>query len=224
MRPLQRIRDIAEGQWSLLTLRQAKDAGVGWRSVSRLAEAGLLERVAHGIYRIRGAAEPDHLGLRAAWRQLDPGHAAWERLDDSEGAVVSHTSAAALHGVGDLRADVHEFTLPPRRQTRRSDLRLHRGRVPAEQRLLVHGLPTTRPARLIGDLLGDDIDPDSVAQITVEVLDRVLENPRVLAESLEPYASKFGLCERDGVALLDHLLSRAQYRNRAETVALARHE
>lgn len=222
MRPLQRIRDIAEGQWGLLTLRQAKDAGVGWRSVARLADAGLLERVAHGVYRIRGGAEPDHLGLRAAWLQIDPGHAAWERLDDPEVAVVSYASAAALYGVGDLRADVHEFTLPQRRQTRRSDLRLHRGEVPAGQRPLVDGLPTTRPARLIGDLLGDDIDPDSVAQITVEVLDRVLENPRLVAESLEPYASKFGLRERDGAALLDHLLSRAQYRNRAETVALAR--
>ena len=223
MRPLQRIRDIAEDQWGLLTLRQAKDAGVGWRSVARLADAGLLERVAHGVYRIRGGAEPDHLGLRAAWLQLDPGHAAWERLDDPEVAVVSYASAAALYGVGDLRADVHEFTLPQRRQTRRSDLRLHRGRVPAEQRLLVDGLPTTRPARLIGDLLGDNIDPDSVAQITVEVLDRLLESPRVLAESLEPYAARFGFRERDGVALLDHLLSRAQYRNREETVALARH-
>ena len=52
----------------------------------------------------------------------------------------------------------------------------------------------------------------------------VLENPRVIAESLEPFASKFGMPERDGVALLDHLLSRAQYRNRTETVALARRQ
>src|SRR5258708_16704629 len=104
MRPLQRIRDIAEDQWGLLTLRQAKDAGVGWRSVARLADAGLIERVAHGVYRIRGGAEPGHLAIRAAWLQLDPGPAAWERLDDPDVAVVSHTSAAALHGLGDLRA------------------------------------------------------------------------------------------------------------------------
>src|SRR6266849_10647532 len=99
MRPLQRIRDIAESQWGLLTLRQAKDAGVGWRSVARLADAGLIEHVAHGVYRIRGAAEPDHLGLRAAWLQLDPGRTAWERLDDPDGAAVSHASAAVLYSV-----------------------------------------------------------------------------------------------------------------------------
>ena len=111
MRPLQCLRDIAEGQWGLVTLRQANGAGVGWRSVARLAEAGLIERVAHGVYRIRGSDEADHLDLRAAWLQLDPGRAAWERLDDPDVAVVSHASAAALYGVGDFRADVHEFTL-----------------------------------------------------------------------------------------------------------------
>src|ERR1700694_2356187 len=141
MRPLQRLHDIAEGQWGLVTLRQANDAGVGWRSVARLAEAGLIERVAHGGYRIRGGAEPDHLGLRAAWVQLDPGRAAWERLDDPDVAIVSHASAAALYGVGDLRADVHEFTLPGRRQTRRSDVRLHQGRVPTDRWILLRGLP-----------------------------------------------------------------------------------
>ena len=99
-------------------------------SLTRLVDGGLLERVAHGIYRVRGTPEADHLDLRAAWLQLDPGRPAWQRLDDPEVAVVSHTSAASLYGVGDLRADVHEFTIPDRRQTRRPDVRLHRGRVP----------------------------------------------------------------------------------------------
>jgi Transcriptional regulator, AbiEi antitoxin len=224
MRPLQRLHDIAEGQWGLVTLREANDAGVGWRSVARLAESGLIERVAHGVYRIRGAAEPDHLELRAAWLQLDPGRAAWQRLDDPEVAVVSHASAAALYGMGDLRADVHEFTLPRRRQTRRRDVRLHRGRVLDDRRLLVRGLPTTRAGWMIGDLIGDNVDPDSVAQITVEVLERALDYPSVIAESLAPHAERFGLGEGDGAALLDDLLNRAQYRDRAEMVLQARQQ
>lgn len=93
-----------------------------------------LGRVTHGVYRVRAGGEPDHLWLRAAWLGLDPGRTVWERLDDPDVAVVSHTSAAAVHGVGVLRADVHEFTLPTRRQTRRGDLRLHRGHVPAAER------------------------------------------------------------------------------------------
>lgn len=220
--PLTRIRDVAEGQWGLVTLQQARAAGVAWRSLSRLAEGGLLERVAHGVYRVRGAAEPDHLALRAAWLGLAPARPAWERLGDLEGAVVSHASAAALCGVGDLRADVHEFTLPRRRQTRRPDVRIHRGRVPPEQRVVLGGLPTTRAGRMIGDLLADRVDPDGVARIAAEVLERALEYPREVADALAPHAHRFGCGRGDGPALLDELLQRAGSRERDVLIAEAR--
>lgn len=77
-------------------MRQARAAGVQWRSLMRLAEDGRIERVAHGVYRVRGGAEPDHLALRAAWLRLDPAKPAGERLNDPDVAVVSHTSAATL--------------------------------------------------------------------------------------------------------------------------------
>ena len=77
---------------------------------------------------------------------------------------------------------------------------------------------------MIGDLIGDNVDPGSVAQITVEVLDRALDYPSVIAESLAPHAERFGLGEGHGAALLDDLLNRAQYRGRAEMVAQARQQ
>ncbi|MEX1277722.1 MAG: type IV toxin-antitoxin system AbiEi family antitoxin domain-containing protein, partial [Chloroflexota bacterium] len=196
--PLTRIRDLAEGQWSLVTLQQARAAGVAWRSLTRLVDAGLLERVAHGVYRVRGTAEPDHIDLRASWLQLDPAEPAWQRLDVPDVAVVSHTSAASLYGVGVLRADVHEYTLPQRRQTRRPDVRIHRGRVPPERRILLSGLPTTRAGWMVGQLLGDHVDPDAVAQITREVLDRALDYPSEVANAVAPYAQRFGLERGDG--------------------------
>jgi hypothetical protein len=70
-----------------------------------------------------------------------------------------------------------EFTLPARRQTRRAGVRLHRGHVTDEQRLLLHGLPTTRACLMIADLLNDHIEPASVAQITAEVAQRVFDYP-----------------------------------------------
>jgi hypothetical protein len=75
---------------------------------------------------------------------------------------------------------------------------------------------------MIGDLIGDNVDPDSVAQIAVEVLDRGLDYPSVIAESLAPHSERFGLGEGDGAALLEDLLNRAQYRDRAAMVAQAR--
>ena len=220
--PLTRIRDLAEGQWGLVTLQQARAAGVAWRSLTRLVEAGLLERVAHGVYRVRGGAEPDHLDLRAAWLQLDPARPAWHRLDDPKVAVVSHTSAASLFEVGDLRADVHEFTIPERRQTRRPDVRIHRGTIPQDRRILLGGLPTIRAGWLIGQLLGDHVDVDAVAEISREVLERVLDYPRVVAEAVGPYAVRFGLERGDGVALLDELLRRVAAPRREALIAEAR--
>jgi hypothetical protein len=220
--PLTRMRDLAEGQWGLVTLQQTRAADVAWRSLTRLVEAGLLERVAHGVYRVRGAAEPDHLDLRAAWLQLDPARPAWERLDDPDVAVVSHASAASLYAVGDLRADVHEFTIPHRRQTRRRDVRLHRGRIPPERWILLHGLPTTRAGWMIGQLLADHVDPDAVAQITREVLERVLDYPSDVAVSLGPYAQRFGHPRGDGLAVLDEFLRRAGARERETLLGEAR--
>ncbi|MGA7704823.1 MAG: type IV toxin-antitoxin system AbiEi family antitoxin domain-containing protein [Solirubrobacteraceae bacterium] len=221
-RPLQRLFDVAEGQWGLCTRQQASQAGVGASSLARLTDDGLLERVAHGVYRVRGAAEPDHLELRAAWLQLEPGVPAWERVRVPGVALVSHASAASLYGVGDLRADVHEFTLPVRRQTRRTDVRLHRGLVPAEQWILLHGLPTTRAGRMIADLLDDHVEPASVAQITAEVVHRVLDYPGTVAELIGAYAMRFGFRRGDGVALLEHLLTLTDYSDRDEMVAIAR--
>lgn len=208
-RPLTRIRDVAEGQWGLVTLRQAEAAGLVFRALTRLVEAGLLERVARGVYRVRGAAEPDHLDLRAAWLQLDPARPAWERLDDRDVAVVSHASAASLYGVGDLRADVHDFTMEKRYQTRRQDIHVHRGRVPLEQRSLVGGLPTVRAGWMIGQLLADHLDVDAVAVITREVLERGHDDALATAQAIGPYAPRFGLGRGDGIGLLQELLGRA---------------
>lgn len=177
--------------------------------MARLVGDRRLERVAHGVYRIRGSGEPDHLGLRAAWLQLAPGRPAWARLDDLEDAVVSHASAASLHRVGDLRADVHEFTLPSRRQTRRRDVRLHRGRIPGGDRIAVSGLPVTRAARMVADLLEDHVEPSVVGRIAAEVLGGGLEGAADVARSLTPHAERLGLPRGDGQATLDHLLALA---------------
>jgi len=203
---MQRVLEVAEGQWGLITRRQAEAAGVAWSSLARLAASGSLERVAHGVYRVRGSGEPDHLALRAAWLQLDPGRPAWGRIGDPAAPVVSHASAAALYGVGDLRPDVHEFTLPIRRQSRRPDVRLHQAQVGSHERAVLGGLPVTRPGRLIADLVSDHVEPAAVAGIAGELLDRRLEDEPALAESLGPYAARFGYRLGDGRALLSHLL------------------
>lgn len=213
MRPMQQLSEIAEEQWGLLTRRQAEKAGVGNTSIARLVDDQRLERVAHGVYRICGTGGPDHLGLRSAWLQLNPEAPAWARLDYPDDAVVSHTSAASLYQVGDLRADVHEFTLPRRRQTRRRDVRLHCGSVTTADRTVLSGLPVTRAARMVADLLADHVEPSAVGQIASEVIDGGLEDAADVAERIAPYATRVGLAPGEGRSALDHLLALAGSQN-----------
>ncbi|MFC3996764.1 type IV toxin-antitoxin system AbiEi family antitoxin domain-containing protein [Nocardiopsis sediminis] len=199
------LADLAEEQWGLFTRRQAEAAGMAWSTLSRLAaDEATVERVAHGVYRLRGAPPADHLDLRAAWLQLAPGTPVWERTPDT--GVVSHRSAAALHGLGHLPADVHEFTLPARRQTRRPDVRLHRGHLAEADRTALHGLPVTRPARTAADLLADREDPGAVAHVVADALRAGHDHPATVTRALSPHATRFGLRRGDGHALLRWLL------------------
>lgn len=197
---LVRLSQFAEDQWGLVTRRQAEDAGISKATMTRLVGRGDLERIVHGVYRVRGAPTPDHVDLRAAWLQLAPGTPAWERTADD--GVVSHRSAAEMYGLGHLPADVHEFTVPIRRQTRRDDVRLHVRPMRDGEWVSLDGLPVTRPSRIASDLLLDGEDPTAVAQLVADAIRSVVDYPGTFADALAPFAARFGLRRGDGLALL----------------------
>ncbi|WP_231493835.1 type IV toxin-antitoxin system AbiEi family antitoxin domain-containing protein [Nocardiopsis sp. CNT312] len=199
------LTDLAEEQGGLFTRRQAEATGMAWSTLARLSSKGAtVERVAHGVYRMRGAPAPEHLELRAAWLQLSPDAPVWERRPAD--GVVSHRSAAALYGLGHLPADIHEFTLPGRRQSRRPDLRLHRGHLADAEWTTLNGLLVTRPPRIVSDLLSAREDPGAVGHVLAEALRDGHSRPSTMARSLAGHAGRFGLRRGDGVALLRWLL------------------
>lgn len=177
--------------------------------LTRLSAAGVLTRLSHGVYVMRGAESAEHLELYAAWLALAPSQLASDRLraapTDAD-AVVSHASAAALFGLGDLDADRHEFTLPTRKQTRRPELRLHRGILSAEDVTIYRGLPVTTPTRTVVDLIADGHDGDHVAGVLADTVRTYHVSLSALAERLAPFAARFGCPPRDGAGLLRHLL------------------
>jgi hypothetical protein len=202
---LNRLGRIAEDQWGLVTRRQAELAGIPPATLGRLTTDGsVMERVAHGVYRLTGAPLPDHLDLRAAWLQLAPETLAWERRSDQ--GVVSHRSAAALYGFGHLPADGHDFTLPKRRQSRRPDVRLHQRHLEDREWIGLRGLPVTRPSRIASDLLYDREDPEAIAHLIADGIRAVYDDPGTFADALAPHAARFGLRQGDGLALLGWLL------------------
>jgi hypothetical protein len=217
---LQALADLSEEQWGLFTKRQAEATGMAWTTLARLARQGPAERIAHGVYRLRGAPPDEDLDLRAAWLQLAPDIPVWQRGLDQ--GVVSHRSAAALYGLGHLPADVHQFTLPERRQTRRPDVRLHQTRLRADQWPRRRGLPVTRPARIAADLLADLEDPAAVAQVVIDALRAAADDPASVARAIAPRAAGFGLRPDDGPGLLAWLLDLAEAPEREAWLHAAR--
>ena len=204
---LSRIARIAEDQWGLITRRQAQGAGVSQATLQRLAKTGILDRVAHGVYRLTGAPLPDYLDLRAAWLQLAPEVPAWERTPEQgvvsppfgRGVVRSWPLArrpARVHAAG-------AAAIPP------PDVRLHHRTVRPDEWIVLHGMPVTRPSRIAADLLGDKEDPEAVAQVIADALRPVYDYPAAFADALAPYAASFGLRRGDGLALFRWLLDTA---------------
>lgn len=199
-----RLASAAQDQWGLLTRQQAEAAGVSRATLQRLATDRVLHRVAHGVYRLAGSPEPDHMALRAAWLQLAPEVPAWMREPDD--GVVSHRSAASLFGLGHLPADSHDFILPTRRQSRRPDVRLHLRRLAPAEWVTYGGLLVTRPARTAADLLDQREDPEAVGHVIADALRSGADNPEKVAEELAAVAGRLGLRSGDGLATLRWLL------------------
>lgn len=196
------LGDIAAEQWGLVTTAQARVLGVSAQEVARLTKQAVLERMTHGVYRVSGAPPEPTDELRAAWLALDPGRRAAERARDAWPAVVSHRSAAVLHDLGDLDADLHEFTTAGRKQSRRPDIKLHRGHLAAGEWTIVDGLPVTTVARTIADLAAARVDGGHLATIVRDALTVKQVSDQSLSAALAPYAQRYGAPAGDGETLL----------------------
>lgn len=220
------LADVGAGQWGLLTTPQAVAAGINRMQLSRLNRAGVLTRLAHGVYGLRSAAGERHQDLAAAWLGLDPTRLAFERLadlaaDPMADAVVSHASAATLHELGDLDADRHEFTTGARKQTRRQGLRLHRGKLSVGDITRRSGLPVTTPLRTIVDLLADGHDLDHVAGVLADAVRTRQLDLDELADRIGPHAGRRGFGRGAGRVLMDHLLTLGGAKEEADAEQLA---
>lgn len=201
------LGEYTSGQWGLVTTAQARQVGVGTVALTRLVEQGLLLRLRHGVYAMAAAEETNHAEIKAAWLALNPRVAAWDRPPpDPEGGVVSHRSAALLHGLGEMVADKIEMLVPRRRTVRDPTVRLRCRALTVEDVTLVAGLPVTTIERTVVDLLDEHVDASHVAPIIHEASrDGRLDLDRLTAR-IDGYSRRYGLAAGDGQGLLDHLL------------------
>ncbi len=185
----------------------------------RLARDGVVDRLRHGVYRIAGAPIRPHQDVHAAWLAIEPRSTARVRLSAPNVAVVSHRSAALLHGLGDIDADVAEFTLPQRKQSRQLDVRYHRGAIRPDQWTLLDGLPVTTIVTTVGDLAAGHLDGGHLASVVRDAVTSGHTDPDAVATVLRPYAHRYGAPLGNGRALLTRLLTEAGVPNNARTLA-----
>ena len=211
------LSDLAAEQWGLVTTAQARALGVSAQGVARLTNQDLLERMTHGVYRVSGAPPEPEDELRAAWLTLEPERRAAERIRDESPAVVSHQSAAGMHRLGDIDADLHEFTTAGRKQSRRPDIKLHRGHLDPGEWTVVDGLPVTTVARTIADLAASRLDGGHLATVVRDALTVKQVSDQAISAALAPYARRYGAHAGDGDALVAQFL-----RQSGVSVALGR--
>ncbi|MFC6013606.1 type IV toxin-antitoxin system AbiEi family antitoxin domain-containing protein [Nocardia lasii] len=202
--PLLELATLGEGQWGLFTSRQAAvECGVTPLQLKRLTDHGHLVRIRHGVYRIAGVPTSRHEAIRGAWLALEPARTAGDRLGDPVPfGVVSHRSAAVLQDLGDLDADIHQFTVHRPRRSRSSEVTFVVAELDSDQWHLVEGLPVTRPLRTVVDLAAVNTDGGHLASVVRDAILAGGTTFAVIAEALRNYAHKYGSLPGDGIDLV----------------------
>ncbi len=138
------ILNIAEKQHAIVTYRQIRAAGYSDDAIWHWRRAGLLERVAEGVYRIPGSPRTWEQRLCALVLASGPV------------AAASHRSAAALLGIpGFERRGLVEVVTPRPRRHLDPPAVVHRWRVlPQTHVTIVDGIACTRVPRTLVDLAG----------------------------------------------------------------------
>jgi predicted transcriptional regulator of viral defense system len=206
---LARLGPIAERRWGLVTTAQAADAGVSRKQLARMASAGAVERVAHGVYRMAGAPQQDHQAIYAAWLGL--GGAAVPRTGTGVAPLVAAgQTAAVVHGIGDFLPDGFDFIVPARKGTRLPGVRLRIRRLTPEEVIPVGGLPVLTVERTLADLVETGADLSLVAGAARDAARAgKLTAPDRLAAYLEPVGARR---KSDGRSLASDLLELAGVR------------
>lgn len=129
---LEVLYPIAERQGGYLTASQARNLGVSHQQLYYLSRSGSIERVAHGIYRLkRFPSQPfEDVIVATLWA--------------GEGAVASHETALAVYGLTDAMPPVIHVTVQGRFRGRKRGVVVHSAPIGRGERSTRSGVPVLR--------------------------------------------------------------------------------
>jgi hypothetical protein len=189
---VEELTRVTSQQAGFVSSAQAARLGVPSRAVAALVGVGVLERHLRGVFRVRAAPTPADPELLAAWTLLAGDHLPWEPVEAGQPpVVVSHTSAAALLGLGTFPVSRPTFIVTRQRHDPPSGLyRTFLLSLAASEwswELLGAGIRVARSSaeRTLVDLAWAEADPDHVVAALRDGLRRGVVDPATLREVLE---------------------------------------
>ena len=175
-----KLTALASTQSGYFTSAQAKALGYSYSQQNFHTARGNWIRVERGLYRLPHWPIGPHDDLVRV--------SLWSR----ERAVVSHESAAAVHGLGEIDPLRIHVTVPPGFRGRHPGIVLHYGTIdPAE--IEPHtGFRVTNPLRTIIDVANSATDLDQLGRALHSAVERhlvTLRNLRARAEQIDVRAA-----------------------------------
>jgi very-short-patch-repair endonuclease len=166
------IARIAGAQDNVIGREQLIAVGLGRGAIEHRVRAHWMQRMHQGVYLIGPAAPTRMARARAA------------AIACGDEAVISHRSAAGLHGLlAELGGEI-DVTVVGRNAHRQAGIRLHRvSRMASQDVVTMSGLRITSIARTVCDLAATEPHGD-VMHVFQEALYRRVLTPRALAAVL----------------------------------------
>ena len=148
------LYSLAEARAGWFRAADAVAAGVSRQQLSRFAATGVVQRSAHGVYRLREfPAQPFEDVIEVCL---------WAGLE----ARASYGTALAIFGIGDVMPSTTHITVPRRLRKRRPGVTAHVAHVDAREQTVREGVQLTSIGRTLRD-----VTPTVPAAVAVALID-----------------------------------------------------
>ncbi|HEY3547464.1 MAG TPA: type IV toxin-antitoxin system AbiEi family antitoxin domain-containing protein [Propionicimonas sp.] len=159
------LLQLAAAQHGYFSTSQAAAAGISRRALVDRVRRGVIERAAHGVYRLSGTPAT----------QLDSFYAF---SVEAPSATFSHDTALELYGVSDVLPRTVHVTVPPGSGLKpRRGYTIHRSVLAPSERVLRDGVWVTSLVRTLTDCAKGGTDPEQLLAALSEGRERALLTP-----------------------------------------------